>query len=110
MLHRSRVWFLLLIAFAVLFEVVSDALFKQWSNTNRVSWLVVGMLLYVASTAFWAFSLKYQNLSTAIVVFTITNLLAVLMVGRLVFHETLSWQAKLGVLLGIVSVALMEID
>ncbi len=106
-----RRWlFLGLILLAVLFEVISDALFKHWSDTNKTAWMIVGLVLYVASTVFWAFSLKHEDLSKAITVFTVTNLIAVLAVGRFFFHETLSLQAKIGVAFGVIGIALMEME
>ena len=105
-----RAWFIALIGLAVVFEVVSDTFFKQWSNTDKLAWLIIGVVLYVASTVFWAFSLKHESLSKAIMVFTITNVVAVLAVGRWVFHESLSGRAMAGMRLGLIGLVLMEME
>lgn len=110
MMISSRLTFFVLIALAVAFEVVSDTLFKHWSNTDRTLWIVIGVVLYVASTVFWAFSLKHESLSKSIMVFTITNVIAVLAVGRWVFHETLSARAMAGIFLGLIGLVLMEME
>ncbi len=110
MMISSRLSFFLLIVLAVAFEVVSDTLFKHWSNTGRTLWIVIGVVLYVASTVFWAFTLKHESLSKAIMVFTITNVIAVLAVGRWVFHESLSGRAMAGMILGLIGLVLMEME
>jgi|SRR3989344_6426650 len=101
--------FLVLIALAVSLEVVGDILFKKWSLDSRNVFLYVGLLIYFTGTIFWAVSLKYEYLSKAISVFTVFNLIIVVLVGVLYFKEDLSLINKVGIGLGILSVILIEI-
>ena len=102
-------WFLLLIIFAVGFEVVADILFKYWSINARQSLLILGVVLYSIGTVVWAFSLKYEYLSKAITVFTLLNLIIIVLAGVLVFKENLSLTNKIGIVLGLVSVILIQV-
>ncbi len=102
-------WFFGLIASAVLFEVFADVLFKYWSLNSKNAFLWGGVALYAVATVIWAFSLKHEYLSKAITIFTILNLIVVVLVGLFLFKEDLSLINKLGILLGIVSVILIQL-
>ena len=70
--------------------------------------LLGGLAIYFAGAAFWAVSLKYESLSKAISVFTVLNLVAVVLAGTLFFHENLTLVNKIGIVLGIISIACIE--
>ncbi len=99
----------LIILVAVLFEVVADVLFKKWSLDNRQLYLGVGLALYFIGTCIWAYSLKYEGLSKAVTIFTVLNFVLVLLAGFLLFNESLSLVNKLGIVLGVVSVILVQL-
>lgn len=105
----SKLIFFLLIIIAVAFEVIGDIYFKKWSVDNRNTLLYIGLLIYFIGTIFWAVSLKYEYMSKAIPIFTILNLIVVILVGVLFFKEDLSTINKIGIGLGILSVFLLEI-
>ena len=71
--------------------------------------MIIGLAFYFTGTVFWAVSLKYEFLSKAISVFTVLNLIAVVLVGVLMFKEDLSLLNKIGICLGVLSVILIEI-
>ena len=100
---------LLLILIAVIIESVADILLKKWSIQNKNILLIIGLGIYFIGTLFWAFSLKYDYLSKAISMFTILNLIIIILVGVLFFKENISLINKVGIGLGIISVILMEI-
>ena len=98
-----------LIALAVVLEIVGDIFLKKWSIDNKNILLYVGLLIYFIGTIFWAISLKYEYVSKAISVFTVLNLIIVVLVGVLYFKEDLSLINKVGIGLGILSVIFIEI-
>ncbi len=98
-----------LIALAVALEVVGDVLFKKWAMQSKNILLYGGLLIYFVGTIVWAISLKYEYLSKAISIFTVLNLVIVVLVGVLYFNEDLSLINKVGIGLGILSVILIEI-
>jgi len=104
----SKIIFFGLILLAVAFEVIADVLFKKWALGSKDILVYAGLALYFIGTIFWAFSLKSEPLSKAISVFTVINLIVVVLVGVLYFNEDLSIISKIGIGLGIVSVALIE--
>lgn len=101
--------FLLLIALAVALEVAADVLFKKWSLGSKNYWLIIGLAVYMIGTTFWAYSLKYGNLSKAISIFAVLNLIILVLIGVLFFKEDLSLTNKIGIILGIIGIILIEI-
>lgn len=106
--QQIRIIFFGLIFFAVTLEVLADILFKKWSIENKNLLLFIGLLLYIAGTIIWAFSLRYGFLSKAISVFAVLNLILVVGVGVIYFKEDLTLLNKIGIGLGILSVILVE--
>ncbi len=100
--------FLGLLLLAVIFETIADVSFKFSYLQSKQIWLWIGVGLYTIGTIIWAFSLRYEYLSKAISIFTVLNLIAVIVVGALFFQENVSLINKLGIGLGIVSVVLMQ--
>ena len=89
-------------------EVVGDVFFKKWALGSQHFLLALGLLIYFIGTVFWAVSLKYEYLAKAISIFTVLNLIIVVLVGVLYFQENLSLANKIGIALGIASVILIE--
>jgi multidrug transporter EmrE-like cation transporter len=102
-------YFLFIILAAVALEVVADILFKKWSMNGRAILLAVGIGLYIIGTVAWAFSLKFELLTKAISIFTILNLITVALAGLIIFKENLSLTNKIGFVLGLVAIVLIEI-
>ncbi len=59
--NTSTAAFYGLIVLAVAFEVVSDTLFKHWSNTDRALRTVLGVAMCVASIVFCVFTFKRES-------------------------------------------------
>lgn len=106
---NEKILFFALILLAVTLEVGGDIFFKKWSLENKNTMLMIGLFVYFIGSLFWAFSLKYDYLSRAITVFTVLNLIAVILVGVLYFNETLTLQNKIGILMGVLSIILIEL-
>src|SRR3990167_3449873 len=104
-----KIIFFGLVILAVALEVAGDIFFKKWAIESKGVLLYIGLLIYFIGTIFWAISLRYEYLSKAISVFTVLNLVIVVLVGVLYFKEDLSLINKVGIGLGILSVILIEV-
>ncbi len=100
--------FLGLIVLGTLFEVAGDILFKKWSLSDKTPLLIAGLVIYFIGTVFWAFSLKQGELARAASIFTILNLVLIVAAGFFIFHEEVTLWQRVGIGLGLVSVALIE--
>lgn len=101
--------FFLLVSISVALEIVADILFKYWSMSSKSLLLWGGMAIYIVGTLIWAYSLKFEFLSKAITVFTVLNLVVVVLVGAVVFKEDLSLVNKIGVLFGVLSIVFLQL-
>jgi multidrug transporter EmrE-like cation transporter len=102
-------YFLFLLLVAVIFETISDTLFKLWTINSKDLFFWIGMAIYMVGTLVWAYSLKFGFLSKAISIFTVLNFILVILVGVIFLKENLSLVNKVGIMLGIISVVLMQI-
>ncbi len=93
---------------AVILETAADIIFKKWALAGRGLLFVIGLAVYTVGTALWGLSLKYDQLSRLISVFTALNLIAVAVAGVLLFDEKLTALNKVGVILAVISVILVE--
>ncbi len=100
-------WILILLGTAL--EIAGDIFFKKWALEHRPMLLAFGLFIYAIGSLFWALSLRYEVLSKAISIFTILNLVIVAFVGVIFFQEHISTVSKIGILLGLVSIALIEL-
>lgn len=107
-MNLRYLFFGLLIASA-LFEVFADVLFKKWALENKTLVLIIGLVAYGIGTIFWAFSLRYETLSKASVIFAIIALIMLIGVGVLYFDERLTFWNKIGIVMGLISVVLLQI-
>lgn len=108
-LEIIKSFFIPLVLAAVALEALADVLFKKWALTNNGGFLLTGLIIYVTGTIIWAFSLKFEYLSKAITIFSILNLIIVVLVGVFLFKEDLSLINKIGIALGVISVVMIQI-
>lgn len=103
----KSIFFILVIVAAIL-EASGDVILKKWALSGKQTVFFLGVIVYFLATVIWAFSLKYEFLSKAISIITILNLIIVVLVGVLYFNEDLSLVNKIGILIGIVSVIMIQ--
>jgi len=101
--------FIFLILAVALLEIGGDILFKEWVIRNDTLFIILGVILYMLATIVWAFSLKFQNLSKAVVIFAVLTLIVGVLVGVFIYKEDMSLLQILGVICGLASIALLEL-
>jgi uncharacterized membrane protein len=102
-----------LLAIAVLFEGTADLLFRKWGidrQAGRGSWMffAISLGIYVIGSVSWGLSLQFQEVSRGIVAFAVLNVLMVAAAGVWLFGEHLSTVNRIGILLGTLSLVLVE--
>lgn len=100
--------FFSLVVMAAIFEATGDILLKKWAIDHGQWFLWIGLAVYFASTVVWALSLQYEFLSKAISIAVLINLIVVILVGVLYFKEDISFTNKIGMILGIISIYLIQ--
>ena len=101
--------FIFLVIIVAALEVVGDILFKEWTIKNNTWLLVSGVIFYMIATTFWAFSLKYQGLAKAVVIFGVLTVIIGVLVGVFLYKEELTTLNIIGIILGLACITLLEI-
>ena len=104
-----KYFFILLVIVVSILEVAGDILFKEWTLKNNKYFLILGIIAYLVATTFWAFSLKFQNLSKAVVIFGVLTVIIGVLVGVFLYKEPLTTLNIIGVILGLAAIFLLEI-
>ena len=104
-----KYFFILLVIVVSILEVAGDILFKEWTLKNNKYLLILGIIAYLVATTFWAFSLKFQNISKAVVIFGVLTVIIGVLVGVFLYKEPLTTLNIIGVILGLAAIFLIEI-
>ena len=99
---------LVLIIIGASIEVFADVFFKMWSDKGGNHLIVAGILLYLIGTGCWVTSLKYETFTKSGVIFLLLNIILLSLTGLFFFKEDISMVNKIGILLGIVSIIMVE--
>lgn len=106
---RSTLPVLVTVAFSLV-GVLGDYFLKlasQRGHPLRTGWFYVGFALY-ASTAFgWVFVMKHLKLATISVLYSVSMVLFLTVVGTLVFREALKPLEMVGIVLALASLVLL---
>lgn len=102
-----RYWMVLMI-FVVLLEAFSDVISKEWSLHEK-NWLyILALTGYLITNIIWLFALKNgAELARGAVFFSIGSAVLGVIIGLLVYKEVVTPLQLIGVILGLVSSALI---
>ncbi len=100
---------LILIIIGASIEVFADIFFKIWNDKGGYHFIFAGIILYLIGTMCWVISLRYETFTKSGVIFLLLNIILLSLTGLLFFKDELSIINKVGILLGIVSIIMVEI-
>ncbi|KKR09705.1 MAG: hypothetical protein UT37_C0012G0009 [Parcubacteria group bacterium GW2011_GWA2_39_18] len=103
---------IIIVIFLSLAGVIGDFFIKlsgaSLSRFIEIKWFIIGFLIY-ASTAFgWFYVMKHIKLSSLGVIYSITTVLLLVIVGVFIFHEKLNVYEIIGIVAAITSVILLS--
>lgn len=99
---------LALIIIGAAIEVFADIFFKIWNDKGGNHLIIAGAFLYLIGTGCWVASLKYETFTKSGVIFLLFNITLLSLTGLFFFKDDLSIINKIGILLGIVSIIMVE--
>lgn len=109
-MDRARIVFYVLAISAGLIGGVGDALLNQWVKTGgKLWWLGGGYTCWLLALTLFVLMLKRGLLAHCVILFLLSNCVFVLIVSSLVFHEAISIQKWVGIILAIVAIVMMEL-
>ena len=87
---------------------IGDIFQKEWIIRNNYWLFWIGILLYTMGGILLAICYRYKNMATATMIYIIFNVVTLVIISWLWYDEKLDMIAILGLVLGMVSVGLME--
>lgn len=97
------------------FLTIGDVSMKKWMLTYSENFFtdhlyyIVGMIFYISGLTMFAFTLKHKNLAIATIMLVFFNVFTISIVGYFFFGERFSVTQIVGILVGLLSVTLLEI-
>jgi multidrug transporter EmrE-like cation transporter len=100
---------LVLLTFGGIILTIGDIIFKFYALNSRWSLYAVGLLVYLIGEVLLVQTYKTENIAVASTVFVVANVISLLLVSCLYFHESLS-VARVGALfLALISIVILEV-
>lgn len=100
-------WILFLLLLIV-FEGIADVLAKNYSLHGGALYFAAAIAGYIAANIFWLFSLRTgAGLARGAVMFSVASAIAAVLLGLLLYRETVSARAVAGIFLGVISLVLI---
>ncbi len=94
--------------FLILFEGMADILAKEWSLYGKpVRWIgAIGA--YIVANVFWLYALREgSGLTRGALIFSVGSAVLAIVIGLVLYQETLSRIEAVGVMLGIIALVLI---
>jgi multidrug transporter EmrE-like cation transporter len=99
---------LALLFFGGIILTAGDIVAKQWVVSNKNYLFLLVLFLYLFGLIFLIFSFKYKNIAAASLIFVIFNIITLTLVSWFYFNERLTTIELIGIMLGLISVSLLE--
>ena len=91
--------------------VLGDYFIKLAGDGNKYiyyHWFFAGMITYAITAIGWFFVMKHIKLSTLGVLYSLTSVILLVLVGAFVFKEHLNAYDVVGIILGIASILILS--
>lgn len=99
---------LVFIGLLIVFEIIADIFSKEWSLNGRISFWIFALSGYVVANIFWLRAIRLgSGLSRGAVLFSVGSAIAAVIIGVLVYKESVGKIELIGMALGIVSLILI---
>ncbi len=76
-------------------------------KTMEIKWFSVGLIIYALTAFGWFFAIKHIKLSTLGVIYAVSTVLFLVIIGVFYFKESLNAYEILGVAIGVISIVLL---
>jgi len=89
---------------------VGDYLLKLASKQESplaTAWFAVGFVVYSSTALGWVYIMRHLKFATIGVVYAVTTVLVLAIIGVVFLNESLSWQEGLGIGLALASIGLL---
>jgi len=107
----STIYAILIIIGLSLVGVLGDYFLKLSGDSEKyinLKWFIIGLMVYSSTAIGWFFIMKHIKLSTLGVIYGVTTVIALTVVGIFFFKENLSIYEILGLIAGVSAIILLS--
>jgi multidrug transporter EmrE-like cation transporter len=97
----------LLLALSATSVIIADFFAKYWSIHQKTAFLVIALLGYLFSGLFYTPTLLKEGLIVTSMLWSVASITGFILVGWLIFKESLSPTQLIGVILGAISLIIL---
>jgi glucose uptake protein GlcU len=106
--YSSPLFWSLPMLFLIACELTADFLGKQWTIRKRKILFMASITMYMIGNVFWLFAvLNGVGLARGTLIFTVGQQITAAIMGIFYFKEKLTRRQEVGMLMGILTIALM---
>ncbi|MFA6324664.1 MAG: SMR family transporter [Candidatus Paceibacterota bacterium] len=87
---------------------IGDIFFKYWTKNPKISFYIIGIIIYLVGLMFLVQSFKTQNIAVASAIFVIINIITLGIVSWIFFKEPLSITQIIGIILALIAIFILE--
>jgi|GEM_PF-461652 len=92
----------------ILFEIIADVLAKEYSLRGTLSFWLLAIAGYVIANSFWLYSIRHgAGLARGAVLFSLGSAIFAVLIGFLIYHESVDKVELVGILVGVLAIALI---
>ena len=105
----SNMW--ILFTGIIVFEILALYLLTEWSNNEKLYYIILGLLSYIAVGVCFAYLMKIvtdKKLAVVNGLWQVINLVLITMLGVLLYKDKLLWFQWLAIVLAIISMLLLS--
>ena len=89
---------------------VGDLIMKRWVGNGSLSLYFLGLGVYLIGMVFLSQSFRFKNIAVASLMLVLFNIISLLLVSWFIYQEKLSLIQIIGVLLGLISIIILELE
>lgn len=96
------------LAFLIIFEAIADVISKEWSLHGSPVRYIGALGAYAFANVFWLIALRSgAGLTRGAIIFSVGSTLVAVLIGLLLYKESITKLEFIGVLLGLVAITLI---
>jgi len=100
---------ILLLTIGAIFLTTGDIIAKKWVLSDKKYWYFLTLLFYIIGLNFLIASYRFEDIAVASITLEILNITILTLVGIRLYKEKISKTELTGIILGIISIIILEI-
>jgi len=100
---------IILVAISGILFTTGDVFLKYWSTKSSTTYIIIAFVFYILAGTFLAISFKRKEIAVATAISVCFNIVAISIVGFILFKETLGLKEIIGIGLAITAIIVLNI-